>query len=339
MAAPAVLSVEKFSIAMPDGTVSTPALSLGQNINNCVPFLTITCDTENNERQMVDVAKNTGTNKFDFVASTFGERDLEVTVVEFNPAEVTIQEVAFTLGSGLSVSVAVSAVVIANTFPIIYAQCPGDSLDNFSKILMRASITTTTNLSIIKDTHGANLTGHAYIVEALNGAWDIETGASIPINHAAGDTAKNVAITVVPARTGAWSYWDTAELLDDPRDAVWDTVITDATNLDLTKGNAAGVAGAGDIEVFVVNFAAEVAVVQQGEFNYITAATKTPTKMPNISHISSGSRNACKFAITKISEQFIFAPIKSPGRNQGYSSYAFSVSAHVSLMRCSASGL
>ncbi len=275
MTTPAVLSVEKFSIAMPNGTVSTPALSLGQNINNCVPFMTLECDDATNGAQMVDVAKNTGTNKFDFVAAADGTRNLEVTVVEFDPDEVTIQEVAFTLGSGLSVDVAVTAIVEAATFAIVYSSSAADFSSVFENMMTRVTFTSTTNLRIIKDTHSQDHTGHAYILEATAGAWAVETGATIPIPYTSGNKTKNSAITVVKARTGVWASWDTDENSDDARDAVWNATITDNTNLDLTRAYTGSPFVSGDIEVFVVEFAVEVAAVQHGEFDYLTAASKT----------------------------------------------------------------
>ncbi|KKN01933.1 hypothetical protein LCGC14_1122840 [marine sediment metagenome] len=271
----AVLSVEKFTVSMPDATASTPALGLGQDIDNCVPFMTVSSDNEANEAQMVDVKKNGGTNKFDFTATALGARDLEVTVVEFDPAQVTIEEVSFTLGSGLTANVTVGTIVEANTFPIVYAHSAGDTTDGYDHVMMRATFTSTTNLQIIKQVHQADLVGHAYILEALNGQWSIETGASIPLAYTTAQTTKNAAITVTANRTGLWSYWDTSDIGDDPRDSIWDGVITDATNLDLTRANGSTPSADGDIESFVVNFAADVAVVQQGEFNYVTAATKT----------------------------------------------------------------
>ncbi len=275
MATPAVLSVEKFSISMPNATVSTPALSLGQDIDNCVPFMTISVTTDTNEAQMVDVKKNTGTNKFDFTAAAAGTRNLEVTIVEFDPAEVTIEEASFTLGSGLTANVTIGSIVEASTFPIIYAHAAGDTATEFRDILMRATFTSTTNLQILKQAHSVNLVGHAYILEALNGQWSVETGASIPFAFTSNQATKNSAITVDADRTGVWSYWDISEQQDDARDAIWDTVITNDTNLDLTRGNGSTPFAGGDIESFVVEFAADVAVVQQGEFNYVTAATKT----------------------------------------------------------------
>ncbi|KKK80859.1 hypothetical protein LCGC14_2819300, partial [marine sediment metagenome] len=117
--------------------------------------------------------------------------------------------------------------------------------------------------------------GHAYILEADNGAWAIETGASIPFAYTAAQTTKNSAITVTANRTGLWSHWDTTHTGSAVRDAIWDAVITDASNLDLTRGNGATPNATGDIEAFVVEFAADVAKVQHGEFNYGVATTDT----------------------------------------------------------------
>jgi len=270
---PAVLSVEKFSISMPDATVSTPALSLGQDIDNCVPFLTIQTDNETNRAQIVDVAKNGGTDKFDFTAHADGSRNLEVTIVEFDPAEVTVQEVAWSMSGSATDNVTVTAVVEANTFPVIYGKV-GTNYDDYAKILYRATFTSTTNLLITKDTTD-DISGHVYILEALNGAWSIETGASIPTSYASADKTKNVAISVEADYTAVWSYWDTSENDDDTRDAVWDTTITDGENLDFERGLTGTPAATGDIETFVVQFARSVAEVQHGKFVYGSSATKT----------------------------------------------------------------
>jgi len=275
MVTPAVLSVEKFSLSMPATSVSTAALSLGQDIDNCVPFMTFSADDDGNDSTNIDIVKNGGTNKFDLSASGgLGDREIEVTVVEFDPAEVTIQEVSFTLGSGLTANVTVSAIVEASTFPIIYGKI-ADTLHRYRSCMFQATFTSTTNLLLTKLNHTADITGHAYILEAKNGAWAIETGASIPTSYVSSDASKNTAITVTANRTALWSYYDTDESSDDARDVIWDGVITDASNLDLTRGNGQTPLSAGDIESFVVEFAADVAVVQQGEFNYVTATTKT----------------------------------------------------------------
>lgn len=303
MTTPAVLSVEKFSISMPGATVSTPALSLGQVIANCVPFITVTSDTDGNDVQLIDVVQNSGTNKFDFASgAATGTRTLEIAIVEFDPAEVSVEEVSFTLGSGLSVNVTVTAIVEANTFPVIYG-ITTDTLDDFQDVLYRATFTSTTVLQIIKAHHQSDITGHAYILEALNGAWTVETGASIPINFGSGDTTKNSAITVTAALTGCWSYWDNSAFDDDVRDAIWDAAITDATNLDVTRGNGSATVEFGDIEVFVVNFSVDVAVVQQGEFNYLTSATKTaainaPGTLANAMVVATSNLGWCECSAT-----------------------------------------
>jgi len=270
---PAVLSVERFSLSMPDATVSTPALSLGQDINNCVPFMTVSTDNDTNRAQMVDVAKNTGTDKFDFTAHADGARNLEVAIVEFDPAEVAVQEVAWFHAGTSTHNVTISAAVVANTFPVVYAKVP-TNWTAYNKILYRATLTSPTNLLVAKHVTD-DISGHAYILEALNAAWSIETGESIPFSLATGATTANATIDVVASRAGCWSYWKTSEAADDPRDAIWDAGITDNANLDLTRGNTGSPSATADAEVFVVNFAPTVAVVQQGELNYAAATTKT----------------------------------------------------------------
>ncbi len=297
--APAVLSVEKFSLAMSGATVSTPALSLGQDIDNCVPFITVSANIEENYRQLIDVVKNGGTNKFDLsVGDGGGTRNVEVTIVEFDPAEVTVQEVSFTITSSNTVDVTLSAIVEASTFPIIYYKTV-EATDDFHRALIKATFDSTTNLVISCTAWSGNKTGHAYILEALKGAWAIEAGASIPFAYTTSQATKNSAITVTPSRTGVWSYWDTDENSDDVRDGIWDAAITDATNLDLTRGDGTTPSATGDIEVFVVNFAAEVASVQQGAFDYGTSVTKTaaisaPSELDNTMIVATSAFGWCE---------------------------------------------
>ncbi len=271
----AVLSVEKFSLAMPGATVSTPALSKGQDIDNCVPFITVSSDIKGNDGQLVDVVKNGGTDKFDFsTGSAVGTRNLEVAIVEFDPAQVKVQEKAFTLTGSGTANVTVTAVVEANTFALVYSKMV-DTLDDYNDCMISATFTSTTNLRLQKLGHSSNNTGHAYILEALDGAWAIETGASILFIVATTTATFNTTISVVPSRTGLWMSWRTAETTDDVRDGVWDATITDATNIDGRRGHGATPSAACNIENFVVNFAEDVAGIQQGEFDYLTATTKT----------------------------------------------------------------
>ncbi len=276
---PVVLSVEKFSISMPDGTASTPALSKGQNINNCVPFMTVnTLGGDAGQIQFVDVAKNTGTDKFDFTAVDAGSRLLEVTIVEFDPDEVTIQEISFTITGAGANNKAITAIVEANTFPIVYYSAPTVTGDHFRYTSVEVEFTSTVNLRLSMAAWQANIVGHAYIVEALNGAWVVKSGASYPVSYLVGDTTKDTTIASSDVtRTALFNYFLPTESGDHVRDGIWDAYILNATTVRATRAFGGSPSATSTGQAFVVEFAAEVAVAQWGLLTYNTAITKSAT--------------------------------------------------------------
>ena len=266
----AVLSVEKFSVTKPDASV-TVTLTLGQDIDNCIPFFTWNRTVEGNDDAMIDIVKN-GTDKFDFVAiGADGTGSLEITIVEFDPVEVKVQSGTLSNVTTSSTVTIGTAVVIANTIPFFYGKTT-DTTDDYEQILVHVEITGTTTITITRQDATGTFSGHWYVAEAINGGWTVD------IQKAAYTTAQttiNKTISVTPANTGLWLHWDTSETSDDPRDAIWSSKITDSTNWDATRGNGGTPSASGDVIAHIVKFDSTVATVQQKELDYLTATTKT----------------------------------------------------------------
>ena len=169
-----IVSIEKFDFTMVNTWRKYLTLTKGQDINNCVPFITLkgsgtsgyhyrlmpTVDFIEDNRVLVRRFSGTGT------------LDISLQVVEFNPAKIRIQRGDdFTTASTLNKTV--SEVDISKTFIVTYTACESSSLTNYTH-LWRAYFTTNTNILFQRGASVGYSNIYYYVIEALDDAFSVE---------------------------------------------------------------------------------------------------------------------------------------------------------------------
>ena len=228
----AVLSVEHFTLAVPtDSAVSgtLTELTTSTNLDHCVPFVT-------HKVSSTGMGSDSGATQVDvwFVGSPdrvmvkrdvdAGEIEVEITVVEFDPARVNVygggegsdgqdqavgREGKWWLPSdpgGDNYTVDLSAypggsisVVVANSFMVTHAYCDGGD-STVEAHLFRSRITGTQELQIDRGNYGGTADGHWFLVESISGDdFTVEAmGLQLTDGGAAGFTT-NTAVTAAAA--------------------------------------------------------------------------------------------------------------------------------------------
>ncbi len=177
---PTVVSVQRFSIPLAASQVSNSAtLAAGTVVANCVPFtngrVVTPSSTQGWQYNAVDTYFVGDTVVVATNNSAVRELMVEVTVVEFDPTAVRVQQIPYQILSGiLSDTVTISSVVLANTFAISAWQKSSTSRSNVAAAI-RLAFTSTTQLTIDRDGTNGDIDGNAYVVEALAGAFTVQT--------------------------------------------------------------------------------------------------------------------------------------------------------------------
>ena len=176
-----ILSVQKceFSLAH---NVQTGSVNLteGQDVANCVPFWSYAYDSTDNVEgvhtpDIVITAGSPGTCNVEVMdgGTKGGVLDLIVYVVEFDPAEVSVQVAAVSMVAVATKTVAISAVVLAQTFAVSTMMTADSAL---KRAWCHTTFNSTTEALVSRqNAGGADANGHLYVVEALNSQWDVQT--------------------------------------------------------------------------------------------------------------------------------------------------------------------
>lgn len=192
-------SVEIVAVAL-GGTDLTAATNLtgGQTLANCVPFATLKTNigSSNWHKRMGDVALAASPDRVVVTRETAsGNMDVSAGVVEFGSG-VTIQSGTFTIpASSTTTTEAITAVVLANTFVVIFMEANDRRVD---RSMSRVYFSSTTELTFVRGLGqvGDITTGHWFVVEADSDTEFAVQSWSIDMTSSTSNTATLTAVTM-----------------------------------------------------------------------------------------------------------------------------------------------
>lgn len=265
----AVLSVERFSIALPAATsLATATLTKGQATANCVPFVTVRATAvEATADRWAGFPIKARFSDATTVEVEVGRGDtglvVEVTVVEFDPAKVSVQQIT-TSTTGADITAAITAVDQTKAF--VYTTYCNDPAEGSSSTapyegMIRTYFSANNELTFTRFTSTTNMLYEVYVVECLGTEWAVQsfdvTLAAVTSNTAtltAVDTAKTFVVGSYQADSG---------MADDNADGTVGVTLDNATTVTIQRAEAGGTLV---YTGYAVEFgAAETASVQHDE--------------------------------------------------------------------------
>ncbi|MBI1972765.1 hypothetical protein HYS50_02050, partial [Candidatus Woesearchaeota archaeon] len=192
-----------------------------------------------------------------------------ISLVEFNPSQVRVQNGTFAITSG-SLPIALAQSVNTSRAALVFYYESTLANDNYDESMLRGNITNSTHLTIdctIAITCAGKKSGSWYVFESLNGEFTVQKPA---LNFRTTDTLITTTIASVnTSRTFLIASWITTETSDDPAEGSASISLINATAINGTRiGTTAQTLNA---TVFVVTFAdggTSQPEVQRGTFSY-----------------------------------------------------------------------
>lgn len=180
-----VKSVEVVTLDVTSGLNSlTTNLTKGQDVNNCVPFLTqqIVTYTYFPDRWMMDVYFSDSPPRVTVERTTTGERMIcVVTVVEFDPNKVRVQQKSFNMpiaggGGTQTVDVAFDYEITSGRTAMVhhYRQSTGTDSQADKWAVRRGFSGTTLARFVRRDSDTTAMAGNFYVFESLDSAFTVQ---------------------------------------------------------------------------------------------------------------------------------------------------------------------
>lgn len=251
-------------------------LSLGQDISNCVPFVTCRIPFSaaiEAERRFVRARFLSGPDRIvldrgDAAGEITG---IEVFVVEFNATEVTVQAVTAT-SSAQTVNNAITAVDLAKTFAVV-TMSDGGGDDDADHMFRDVDFSSTTNLRYRNYGASGTYDFSGYVIEDIGSNWDVQTVTWTSDNT----TQEDETITAVDmSTTFLYGAYRSEEAFNSPPDDSSATAeLLNTTTVRITLPAATSDDRSGTI--FVVECDASVAEVQRGSMSMTSLDTDTDT--------------------------------------------------------------
>ncbi len=292
-----VLSVERLTITLAAGTASASAnLTKSQTLANCAVFMskrntTTASPADNWAQQCVDVELQSGPDRVTATTNNGATRALvvECTVVEFDPARVTVQQGTFTIAAAASSGTAtITAVTLANSFVVAHWEsAASDNINDSSAV--RARFTSTTQLTFDRGATSGAINGHYFVVESDSADFSVEE-VTITLSAVASNTGTITSVTMAKTfLTGSYTASGTA---DDNTLGSIEVVLTNATTITVQRngtggtivwtGHAIEFAGGGDENVQRGQIAAQGATASQNVT--VTSVDLTEAMVNNAGH-------------------------------------------------------
>jgi hypothetical protein len=186
-----IKSIEKVNISLVSVGSNSVGLTKGQDIDNCVPFATWESGTNDLASVFIDIYFGAGPTLYVQRNGTAGTISLTVYVVEFEPAEVSVQQGTFSM-SGTSTNSTITAVTEAKTFVVSYYRWSGSVY--FYDSTVRTRLTSTTNIDYTRQNSTGTVNGHYYVVEDIGSNWTVQHADLSIINPATSDTTTITAV-------------------------------------------------------------------------------------------------------------------------------------------------
>jgi hypothetical protein len=178
-----VKSIQHFSLDLLTETKTVEGALTGQVTANCVPYITGYVTTAG-ALYFTDYSVDINFDGTDVVverdnAGATGTLTVQLAVVEYDPANVRVQSGAYTMspsGAGYqaitpSIPTPVSATATAYSLAYGFQSAGSPTWERFQ---VRSRITDTDTLTLDRADKGAQIDGHWYVVEALNGGFTVQ---------------------------------------------------------------------------------------------------------------------------------------------------------------------
>ena len=213
-----VKSIEKFQLTLGAGVGSaTGLLTKGQNIANCVPFIssqvtTVNTGSEGETAQYLVDADFSDSTHVRVATGVTAVRALsvEVQVVEFLPALVKVQQLTFTLpaGDGYEFVAPGDNIVEAKTFPYTTWQSASGGSAATGRYNVRTRIDGVDNIGFETGVSTTRvITGHCYLIEAQNTEFAV-TESNVGV--ASGQTVTDSFTAVTEAKSAVFGSYKTS---------------------------------------------------------------------------------------------------------------------------------
>jgi hypothetical protein len=207
-----VINVERLSITLSAGSQGQGTLTKGQDIANCVPFLTkrhtvMIAEEPDDWAYLATLVKFSATDKVDVTTNitTTREAVAEVTVVEFDPADVKVQQIDYAIGSAATSTTESITTVTSLTDAFVYHTYTSDHVappwDHNQYSAVRVKFNSTSQLGMDLNTAEANIAGTAYVVESETGDFSVEAVDGIT------DSGENDVDTTISSVTLAKAFF------------------------------------------------------------------------------------------------------------------------------------
>lgn len=245
----AVISVERVQIvlAADTTTVTSPALSIITNTANCVPFMTAGVssgsDSDDWSKYAVDIDFPDATHvRATTTTAVTREMTVEIGLVQFNPAEVDVQQGAYSIAatatSGTASPTDLGADFATDTF-LVHTWLVADTLGESKDSSVRGKITNATTLTFDRVGTVGAINGNWYTATAIGSAWTVQARDWTLSNGNTNDTATALTAVTMAKTFVVGSYTaDTATL--DNNNYIPYMNLESATVLGMTRQGATG---------------------------------------------------------------------------------------------------
>lgn len=167
-----VITTESFEIDNTNEVLVSGTLSKGQDISQCVPFISHACGDTYPFRHLTNVYFEEGKVFAERASSSSANSSVYINVVEFNPSQVKVTQGSFSF-SGTEHNVAISDVDLDHTF-LIFTYSVNSSSRNSRFFNIRGRIENSNNIEFYRYTSSGEVKVTYYIIEALNGEFRVQ---------------------------------------------------------------------------------------------------------------------------------------------------------------------
>ncbi|MGV8141722.1 MAG: hypothetical protein ACP5NW_04760, partial [Candidatus Woesearchaeota archaeon] len=228
-------SIQTYTISLGSGVTSGFAPFTGEQTNfNAVPFVTlrISSTAPNWNYFLPDVYFNSTGVIINRSGGANTVMDVIVTVVQFDPNSVRVQNGTFSLVSGSNTSVIGSAVDLSSSALVFYyTSTAGNTIYNSNSIMGNISAVDQLNFSVAGSV--GTKSGHWYVFESLDGGFSVQR-TSLNFDSNTVSTTGSISF-ITTAKTFLIASYITNEANDDPRDGSLYVELTDSTTITGTR--------------------------------------------------------------------------------------------------------
>lgn len=181
-----VISVQHVELNTSSAATVSGVLIYGQDTSNCVPFVTAHCAGADDIREGffdvyfgVESATGSGTINCEFFENSGSNKHIHAYIVEFDPAQVKVQQGTFDMASVTTDDITLSGIGLDSvddgyTAMTHYYKSSTDT-DSWSHHCISSRITTSgTNVLFQRGGASGNINGHYYLFEALNNQFSVQ---------------------------------------------------------------------------------------------------------------------------------------------------------------------